>query len=242
MTRDSAVRIAVLLPELLGTYGDGGNATILTKRLEWRGFRVERIDCSAAASIPVEVDLYLLGGGEDRPQTLAARELRAVGTVARGVAAGAAVFAVCAGFQLLGEQFPGADGPEPGLDVLDVTTLVGTGSRAVGELLVEPAPELALPPITGFENHQGVTRIGADAMPLGEVVVGRGNGVDHDGRAVEGARTQRIVATYAHGPVLARNPALADHVLSLIVGPLPALDLEVVNELRRQRLAAVRGR
>jgi CobQ-like glutamine amidotransferase family enzyme len=243
MTRESAVRIAVVLPELLGTYGDGGNGIILERRLRWRGIAVERIECGDAASLPETADLYLLGGGEDRPQTLAARELRASGAVNRAHAHGAVVFAVCAGYQIVGQSFPGAEGVEAGLGLLDVVTTVGAGRRAVGELLIEPDAALGLPVISGFENHQGVTAVGDDALPLGRVLDGVGNGAGQragpDGHATEGARAERIVATYAHGPVLARNPDLADWLLALIVGPLAPLEHEVVTAtaaLRRERL------
>jgi CobQ-like glutamine amidotransferase family enzyme len=239
-TRDSAVRLVVVLPELLGTYGDGGNATILERRLAWRGIAVERIDCPGGTPVPEHADLYLLGGGEDRPQTLAARELVAAGAVRRAVEQhGAALFAVCAGYQLLGESFPGADGPEPGLGLIDAVTRVGTGPRAVGELVVEPDPALGLPVVTGFENHQGVTALGPGARPLGRVTSGIGNGA---GAGDEGAYAGKVVATYSHGPVLARNPALADHVLSLVVGDLPALDqpelATEIDALRAERLRA----
>jgi lipid II isoglutaminyl synthase (glutamine-hydrolysing) len=99
--------------------------------------------------------------------------------------------------------------------------------------------------ISGFENHQGVTALGTDAQPLGLVRHGVGNGADQGVTATEGARAERVVATYAHGPVLARNPAFADWILGLIVGPLDALEHEVVaatESLRRERLGAVRPR
>jgi CobQ-like glutamine amidotransferase family enzyme len=245
MTRESAVRIAVVLPELLGTYGDGGNGIILEQRLRWRGIGVERVECGDAATMTDSADLYLLGGGEDRPQTLAARELRASGAIARAHTRGAVVFAVCAGYQIVGRSFPGSDGVEPGLELLDVTTTVGEGPRAVGELLIEPDEHLGLPLITGFENHQGVTARGRDARALGRVLHGVGNGADHGDVRTEGAYTDRIVATYAHGPVLARNPALADWLLEMVVGPLAPLAHDVVaatTSLRRERLRAVRPR
>ncbi|HUP76526.1 MAG TPA: hypothetical protein VM282_26055 [Acidimicrobiales bacterium] len=265
MTRESAVRIAVVLPELLGTYGDSGNGIVLEHRLRWRGIAVERIEYDRATSIPETADLYLLGGGEDRPQTLAARELRASGAVNRAHARGAVILAVCAGYQIAGRSFPGAEGRETGLELLDVTTTVGAGPRAVGELLIEPDPALDLPLVSGFENHQGVTALGPDARPLGRVLEGVGNGADHEvsrsegrsglasrseGRSglasrTEGALAERIVATYAHGPVLARNPAFADWLLTMIVGPLEPLEHDVVvatAELRRERLAATRSR
>ena len=245
MTRESAVRIAVVLPELLGTYGDSGNGIVLEHRLRWRGIAVERIECDSAAAIPESADLYLLGGGEDRPQTLAARELRVSGAINRAHTRGAVILAVCAGYQIVGRSFPGAEGIEMGLELLDVTTTVGAGPRAVGELLIEPDSALDLPLLTGFENHQGVTALGPDARPLGRVLEGVGNGADHESSRSEGAFAERVVATYAHGPVLARNPALADWLLAMIVGPLDALEHEVVAataELRRERLGPTRSR
>ena len=240
MSRESAVRIAVLLPELLGTYGDGGNGRILERRLAWRGIAVERIDCTGGTPIPEQADVYLLGGGEDRPQTLAARELRSSGAVNRAHVRGAVVFAVCAGFQIIGQSFPGAEGVEPGLSLIDITTEVGPGPRCVGELAFEADPILGLPTLSGFENHQGVTRLGPGVEPLGRVVTGRGNGIH--GVPIEGARAGRVVATYAHGPVLARNPALADHLLSMVLGELAPLPLPEVDALRAERLRAVNKR
>ena len=179
------------------------------------------------------------------------RELRASGAVNRAHARGAVIFAVCAGYQIVGRSFPGTKGLEAGLELLDVATTVGAGPRAVGELLIEPDPTLDLPLVSGFENHQGVTALGRDARPLGRVVEGVGNGVElasrSEGRSSasrsEGARAERILATYAHGPVLARNPELADWLLAMIAGALDPLDHDVVAataELRRERLAATR--
>ena len=137
MSRESAVRIAVVLPELLGTYGDGGNGIVLERRLRWRGIAVERIECGDAASLPETADLYLLGGGEDRPQTLAARELRSSGAVNRAHARGAVIFAVCAGYQIVGQSFPGAEGVEPGLAHLDSQIAVESATWAATKLREE---------------------------------------------------------------------------------------------------------
>jgi len=156
------------------------------------------------------------------------------------------VLAVCAGFQLLGETFAGPDGRDvAGLGLLDASTRRGHGPRRVGEIVVEPRRELALPVLTGYENHAGVTALGPGVAPLGQVRVGRGNDVRPVGTsgeatppATEGAFRGRIVGTYLHGPVLARNPSLADLLLSWVVGPLPALDDAEVDDLRAERLTA----
>jgi CobQ-like glutamine amidotransferase family enzyme len=230
---DSAVRIALVFPSLLGTYGDGGNASVLAQRLRWRGHDAEVIDVAVDDAVPAQADIYVLGGGEDTAQTLAVSRL-ADGTLARAAAAGRPVFAVCAGFQILGETFlDGRGDVHPGLGLIDCRTDRLDGPRAVGELLVESS---AAGLLTGYENHGGRTVLGPAAAPLGRVEAGVGNG---DGSA-DGAVQGSVIATYLHGPALARNPALADHLLGLVVGDLAPIDDREEAELRRERLAAVR--
>jgi CobQ-like glutamine amidotransferase family enzyme len=229
--RDSNVRVALLFPELLGTYGDGGNAVVLAQRLRWRGIEADIVQVAVTDPVPTSCDIYLLGGGEDAPQTLATEQLAAHGFV-DAVAAGAVVFAVCAGFQILGNSFTGADGAQQrGLGVLDCITRP-KGTRQIGELVVQPTA-FDLPMLTGFENHGGITELGPEATPLGEVVVGSGNGTGD----VEGVVTGNVVGTYLHGPALARNPALSDLLLSWVVGALEPLDDQIVERLRTQRLS-----
>ncbi|HEX3897527.1 MAG TPA: glutamine amidotransferase [Mycobacteriales bacterium] len=228
------VRIALLYPAVLGTYGDGGNAVVLAERLRWRGISAEVIPVDIDQTLPNEADIYVLGGGEDSAQTLAATRL-ADGSLRRVVDRGATVFAVCAGFQILGETFlDGAGEAYPGLGLIDCRTDRLDGSRAVGELLVEPtAAELGL--LTGYENHGGRTTLGPAAAPLGSVRVGIGNGA----RSIDGAIQGNVIATYLHGPALARNPALADFLLSKTVGRLQPVDDTEAAELRRERIHSV---
>ena len=238
MTNESAVRVCVLYPELLGTYGDGGNGIVLAQRLRWRGRPAELVTPSIDQALPRDCDVYLMGGGEDAPQTLATDQLRAH-DLAAIVDRGAVVLAICAGLQVLGRSFTAADGSTvPGLGLLDCATRP-KGSRMIGELVVE-ATAFRLPRLTGFENHGGITELGPDAQPLGTVVAGSGNGA----AGVEGAVQGRIVGTYLHGPALARNPALADLLLSWVVGDgLEPLDDAIIEELRAERLrAAARNR
>jgi lipid II isoglutaminyl synthase (glutamine-hydrolysing) len=236
-----ALTIVVVHSDLLGTYGDGGNGLVLVRRAKWRGIDVELVDAPSDRPLPAG-DVYCLGGGEDSPQLRAAELLRADGALARAVDAGAAVLAVCAGYQIAGRTFPGADGRAlPGLGLLDVSTVKGPGRRAVGEMLAEPlagGPVGSLPTLTGFENHGGVTTVGPGARPLARVVAGVGNG---SGDGTEGAWAGRVVGTYLHGPVLARNPALADVLLGWATGQaLEPLADDEQDALRRERLAAVR--
>ncbi len=226
------VRIALVFPELLGTYGDGGNARVLARRLEWRGIEHDVREVSMDDEIPT-ADLYLLGGGEDGPQRLAVELLREGGLVDR-VRDGAKVFAVCAGLQILGERFAvEGDDEFPGLGLVGAVTRRGP-ERRVGEIVVRMGPgEEGL--VVGFENHGGVTTLAPDVAPLGTVERGYGN----DGRG-DGVRTREVWGTYAHGPVLAMNPGLADALLEDVLGrPLDALP-GVADELHRARVRATR--
>lgn len=231
-----AVRIALVYPAVLGTYGDGGNAVVLTQRLRWRGIQAETVAVEIDEPLPDQADIYVLGGGEDSAQTLAVSRL-SDGSLRQAASRGAPVFAVCAGFQILGETFLDGHGDvHPGLGLLDCRTNRLNGPRAVGELLVE-AGAAGVGDLTGYENHGGRTVLGPGAKPLGQVRAGTGNG--HGG--VDGALQGSVVATYLHGPALARNPALADHILRQVVGELPRVDDSETAELRAERLRAVRA-
>lgn len=242
--RTSAVRIVSLFPDLLGTYGDGGNAVVLARRLEWRGIPVESISVDAGGTVPESGDIYLVGGGEDGPQVQAARELGESRALHRAVENGATVLAICAGMQILGHHFPDADGVRrEGLGLLDCETVRVDRPRAVGELLTQdaclvgPDRTIDLGVLTGFENHAGRTIPGSSAQTLATVEVGEGNG-----DSTEGVVTGRVVGTYLHGPALARNPLLADALLSWTVGidALGDLDDIDVEALRADRIRAAR--
>ena len=232
----SAVRLVWVYPDLLSTYGDRGNLLVLARRTRLRGIPVEIAEVNSDQRIPADGDIYLLGGGEDLPQILAARRLRASGGLSTAVGRGAVVLAVCAGYQIVGTEFGGAEGePVPGLGLLDIRS--GRGDRrGVGEITADVDPALGVPRLTGFENHQGMTWRGPEVKPLATVLTGVGNG---DG--TEGAYSGRVVGTYLHGPALVRNPSLADMLLGLVVGTLPPVDPrqeDLVLKLRADRLAA----
>ena len=234
MSTESTLRIVWIYPDLLSTYGDRGNLLILGRRAALRGIPVETYEVRSDQAMPTTADIYLIGGGEDGPQSLAAQRLVTDGGLHRAVDRGAVIFAVCAGYQLLGSSFFAKGAKCAGLSMLDLYSDRGE-TRAVGELAGTVDPALGLPPLTGFENHGGRTHLGSDAKPLVTVRVGIGN----DG-STEGAWAGKLLGTYAHGPVLARNPGLAD----LLVGWATGADLEPVddtwpNRLRGERLQAV---
>ncbi|HEY0807289.1 MAG TPA: glutamine amidotransferase [Pseudonocardiaceae bacterium] len=232
MANKSTVDIGLILPDLLGTYGDGGNAEVLLRRLTWRGIPARVLPVTVDQPLPRQLDVYLVGGGEDAAQELAVRFLAGLGAVQPS----AMIFAVCAGLQLLGREFAVTGGRTgAGVGLVDLRTAPAQ-VRAVGEIVSEPCTPGLDQPLTGFENHQGHTQLGPSAQPLGRVVSGTGNG---DG--TEGVVQDQVVGTYLHGPALARNPQLADLLLTRATGyTLPPLELPGVITLREQRLAAQR--
>lgn len=236
---ESVVRIASIYPTLLGTYGDGGNVLALVHRAKLHGLSTEVVDVAPGEHLPRDADLYVLGGGEDTAQVAAADALRADGGLHQAVNRGAAVLAICAGYQLIGHEFPDATGTSsPGVGILDIRT-DRLPKRAVGELLAKPdpgAPAAMTDLLTGYENHAGATHLGPDARPLAQVEFGVGNG---DGS--EGAISGQVLGTYLHGPCLARNPQVADVLLGWVAGEnLPTLVEREVEELRAERLEFVR--
>lgn len=227
------VKIVLVYQSLLGIYGDRGNGTVLAQRLLRRGIGAEVLVVEPGTELPEDASIYLLGGGEDGAQTTAVAKLTEDGALHRAADRGAVVFGVCAGYQILGNTFTVGDHQRemPGLGLLDVDTRRGP-ERAVGEILTKWRGRTGEEQwITGFENHGGFTTLGADCAPLADVVVGVGNG---DG--TEGAVRGTVFGTYPHGPVLARNPALADHLLELALGrELEPLPMPVVDQLRTER-------
>ncbi|MFC7216929.1 type 1 glutamine amidotransferase [Streptomyces polyrhachis] len=235
---DNSLRLIWVYPDLLSTYGDQGNALVVERRARQRGLAVERYDVRSDQPVPTGGDIYLIGGGEDRPQRLAAERLRRDGGLARAVGNGAIVFSVCAGYQILGNEFINDLGQrEAGLGLLDVVSTRGEGSRCVGDVLADVDPQLGLPQLTGFENHQGITHIGPGARPFATVRTGNGNGT---GDGTEGAWADNVFGTYMHGPVLARNPLIADLLIRLAMDTpqLPPLDDRWYEALRAERIAA----
>jgi lipid II isoglutaminyl synthase (glutamine-hydrolysing) len=234
VSTESTLRIVWIYPDLLSTYGDRGNLLILARRAALRGIPAETLEVRSDQRLPATADIYLIGGGEDGPQALAAQRLIADGGLHRAVNQGAAVLAVCAGYQLFGASFFAKGARCAGLGLLDITSDRGE-TRAVGELRGDVDPRLHVPPLTGFENHGGRTHLGPGVSPLARVTAGVGN----DGRT-EGAWRGKIVGTYSHGPALARNPAIADLLLRWATGAdtLVPLDDTWAERLRAERLAA----
>ncbi len=219
----------------MGTYGDGGNAVVLRQRLRLRGISAEIVEITLADPVPDSLDLYTLGGAEDYAQRLATRHLVRHPGLQRAAARGAPVLAICAAIQVLGHWYETSAGERvDGVGLLDVTT-TPQATRTIGEVVSTPLLTGVRQPLTGFENHRGGTVLGPAVSPLAAVKRGVGN---RAGDGIDGAVQGSLVATYMHGPCLARNPELADYLLTKVVGSLPPLKLPEVELLRGERLRA----
>jgi hypothetical protein len=199
-----------LYPDYLNIYADRGNIAVLERRAAWRGHELEVAGVSRGDALePGAHDLLYIGGGQDREQALVAQDLVSKGdALIAAVAGGSALLAVCGGYQLLGRNYRGSSGDDlPGIGLFPHETVAGD-RRMIGDVLLDC--EWASRTLAGFENHAGRTRLDPDAEPLGRVVSGFGN----DGESgYEGCRVGRAVGTYLHGPLLPRNPWLADWLL-----------------------------
>ena len=207
------LRLLHLYPDHMNIYADRGNIAVLARRLRWRGMALELIESGPGEAVdPAGFDLFYLGGGQDRDQVMVADDLRdnKAAALAAAVADGAAGLCVCGGYQLAGHGYTGSDGGRmPGIGLLDLDTVAGP-SRLIGDLVIEADLGGVHRTVVGFENHAGRTRLGA-ARPLGRVIAGHGNNGDDHG---EGAVAGRVVGTYLHGPLLPKNPWVADTLIA----------------------------
>lgn len=208
--------IAHLYPELLNLYGDGGNVTILAQRARWRGMQVEVREIAHGEHLDLdEADIVFIGGGPDRQQLLASRALlEHASELRRFVEDDGVVLAICGGFQIIGREWVLGENAVPGLALVDAVTgraEGGSGNRLVGNVVLKSP--LASLPVVGYENHAGRTFIGNGASPFGKVVNGHGKG-NNDADGIDGIRFRNVVGTYLHGPVLSKNPEVADHLIA----------------------------
>ena len=206
------LHVCHLYPEHLNIYADRGNIAVLRARTEWRGIGFEATGCGPGDPLP-DADLYYVGGGQDRDQLLVADDLvgRAAGLRA-AIDGGAWLLAVCGGYQMLGHYYRGHHGDEiRGTGLVDLVTEAGD-TRMIGNIAIDCELRPGEPmTVVGFENHAGRTRLGEGVRPLGRVLQGHGNNGRDGG---EGVLAGRIVGTYIHGPLLPKNPALADVLIA----------------------------
>ena len=209
------IRVGHLYPDYLNIYADRGNIAVFDARARARGLELDVAPIGLGETVdPGAYDLFYVGGGQDREQALIAKDIATKSEALQQAAAeGAAMLAVCGGYQLLGRRYLDRYGGDlPGAAVLPLETVAGE-RRMIGDVLLEcsfAGPET----LAGFENHAGRTLLDEGAEPLGRVISGFGNNGES---GYEGCRVGRVVGTYLHGPLLPRNPWLADWLLAQAV-------------------------
>jgi lipid II isoglutaminyl synthase (glutamine-hydrolysing) len=237
------LRVCALYPELMSIYADRGNLLLLRRRCEWRGigFELHASDLGEPLD-PEQADLFYVGGGQDRDQRLCAFDLAEVKRdgLQAAAARGAAMLAVCGGYQLLGHSYQLGEETLPGVGLVDLRTVRSDGPRLIGNVAIKVELDDGEPHVlAGFENHGGRTHLGPDAQPLGRVLRGHGNnGAD----GLEGVRKGNVIGTYLHGPLLPKNVWLADWLIARALGrdePLEPLDdaLEAAAHAEARRAA-----
>ncbi len=237
------ITIGHLYPDLLNLYGDRGNIQCLMKRCEWRGIEAETIAYEGNDPIDFsKLDIVLLGGGSDREQMIVCEKLKAIQKDFKDyVEHDGVVIAICGGYQLLGKYYKTDAGTITGLDLVDLVTEQGEG-RLIQNIVLES--DLVDMPVVGFENHGGRTYLGEGVRPLGKVLYGAGN----DGESgYEGVVYRNVIGTYLHGPLLPKNPMLADWLIEralekkygekIVLQPLPDEEEKEANAYVFQRFA-----
>ena len=203
--------IVHLFPELLNLYGDGGNVIALTRRLQWRGLPVEVREIGMGDAMDFsQADIVFIGGAADREQMIVKDAMVArKSELSAYVADGGVLLAVCGGYQFLGHSYAMDDVVVEGLGVIDMETVRGEG-RLIGNAVIQS--DICDAPIVGFENHGGRTTLGPDAKPLGRVLGKTFGNNGEDG--FEGVHQGNLIGTYLHGPLLPKNPQVADYLIA----------------------------
>jgi hypothetical protein len=182
------------------------------QRCSWRGININLFEVNLGEQINFkEMDFLFLGGGSDREQNLIAADLtQRTRDLKEAIEDGLVVLAICCGYQLLGKYYRTLDGKIiSGLELLDFYTEAGL-KRFTGNIVIEVILEDNIIQVVGFENHAGRTFLG-QIYPLGRVLSGYGNnGKDNK----EGVRYKNVFCSYLHGPLLPKNPMLADYLIA----------------------------
>ncbi len=213
---DHPLTIVHLFPTLLNLYGDNGNVRVLAQRARWRGIPVNVVCVESPEEVNIAVaDIVFIGGGPDREQHQASAGLSQLREqLVRFVEDDGALLAICGGYQIIGKEWLMADEEVPGLSLVDLTTKRAEGgsrNRLVGNIVLNSP--LAKTPVVGFENHAGRTYLGEGVEPFGTVFGAHGFG-NNDSDHADGVRYKNLIGSYLHGPLLAKNPEIADVLIS----------------------------
>jgi CobQ-like glutamine amidotransferase family enzyme len=196
------------MPDKLNLYSDIGNIIALRQRAKLRNIKVNVIDINETEGITLDdCDIFFIGGGSDREQSLATKELSKIKTILKdAIEDGMPGLTICGGYQFLGSKYITPDGTElEGLNILDFYTK-SQKDRLTGDIVIESE---TFGTIVGFENHGGRTY--HDFGTLGNVTHGFGNN-DNDGK--EGIHYKNLLGTYLHGPILPKNHEITDYLLT----------------------------
>lgn len=206
------LKILWMYHDLMDLYGDKGNAEVLRRRAEKRGIDVTLDTCTIGEEKNInDYDLFFLGGGADREQNLIMKDLLSrKDAIQEAMNNNTAFLLICGGYQLFGQYYKDQDGNiVEGLKFFDYYTVAGDrDSRCIGNIAIESAIDGKTVKVVGFENHGGQTK--NVTTPFGKVLSGHGN-ENHSG--FEGFMNNQVLATYMHGPLLPKNPDIADAVL-----------------------------
>ena len=227
------INIAHLYPDLMNIYGDYGNICALYNRLKWRDINVNIDKITKGDKIDFKkYDIYFIGGGQDKQQYAVSKELvKNKDAFCDLKETNIVMLGICGGYQLMGRYYqPFEQDRVEGLDVLDVYTVAGN-KRCIGNVTIE-TDFLSPKTLVGFENHSGITILGKEVQPIGQVKVGFGNDTENK---QEGAYSKNIFGTYLHGSLLPKNPHFCDYLLTLAIRrklkdkdfSLPSLDDEI---------------
>jgi len=205
---EKTITVLQLYPRDMNIYGDWGNALVIKRRLQWHGYTPRLIEYNPGDVFPDDVDMILGGGGQDSGQDKIQQDLLSIGGKLHELAdADVPMLMICGLYQLFGKFFKTQDGHIiEGIGLLDIETHAGP-ERLIGNIVTK-SHEFG--DIIGYENHSGQTFLGKGVQPLGTVIKGAGNN-GQDG--TEGARYRNVLASYLHGSLLPKNPAIADFLI-----------------------------
>ena len=203
------LHLVQLYPQEMNIYGDTGNLLVLQRRLQWRGIDFRASLVGIGDKLPKDADLIIGGGGQDAGQQLVETDLAAKAAELKAMGeAGVVMLMICGMYQLFGDAFITADNETiRGAGILPLFTQAGN-ERLIGNIVVDSD----FGELVGYENHSGRTYIEEPARAFAKVVKGAGNNGE-DGQ--EGVRLHNIFGSYMHGPILSKNPQLADGLLGL---------------------------
>lgn len=232
MNKDITLKIMYLYPNEMNIYGDHGNLQTLQKRCQWRGIKTEYISHEPGQDLDESANIIIGGGGQDSGQDRIHKDLIKNGAILRKMAKnGTPMLMICGMYQLFGHYFETSAGHRiNGIGIFDAQTKAGE-NRLIGNIITETE----FGKTVGYENHSGLTYLNEGQKPFGKVIKGAGNNGDDN---TEGAIINNVIGSYLHGPLLPKNPELADYLIKValknkgIATELSELDESITNKAR----------